>query len=524
TISAHENYVYGIVYLPGGGRLVTCSDDHTVRIWDLENGEQEGMAMEHGGISGWAQGLAVTRDGRRILSSASYEVLRVWDTETHQPIAEWGGHEGSILCTVPGDVNSICFSPDGTKLASGHDDNMIRVFDVENGDLILGPIQGHTKQVYSVIWSLDGSRLFTASWDRSIRLWDSETGEAIGDPWTGHTNLINSLSLSPDGKKLASASRDGTVRFWDTESGDPIGEPLQHGGEVWVATFSPSGEFVACGEQSGKVSIWRSIDLTSQPLLTISAHEDPVCGIAYLPGGGQLVTCSDDKTVRIWDMENGKQDGMAMEHGDITDWTLGLAVTRDGRRILSSGPDNVLRVWDVETQQSIAEWDGHEGTILCIVVSPDDQLVASGDRQGRIIIRETKEDGQTKHAIETVPGDVNSICFSPDGTKLASGHDDNMIRVFDVESGDLILGPIEGHTHNVNSVIWSLDGSRLFTASWDHSIRLWDSETGEAIGDPWTGHINYVNTMSLSPDGTKLASGSSDDTVRFWGTESGDPI
>jgi WD40 repeat protein len=292
TISGHENTVYGIVYLPGGGRLVTCSDDHTVKIWDLENGEQEGRAMHHRGTTGWAQGLAVTRDGKRILSSASDMVLRVWDAETHQPIAEWGGHEGGILCivvspddqlvasgdrqgriviremkedgqmkhaieTVRGDVNSICFSPDGTKLASGHDDNMIRVFDVESGDLILGPIQGHTKQVYSVIWSLDGSRLFTASWDHSIRLWDSETGEAIGDPWLGHTDFINSLSLSPDGTKLTSASLDKTVRFWGTESGDPIGEPLQHGNRVWVAAFSPSGEFIACGEESGKVSIWR---------------------------------------------------------------------------------------------------------------------------------------------------------------------------------------------------------------------------------------------------------------------------
>ncbi|KAF8837901.1 WD40 repeat-like protein [Paxillus ammoniavirescens] len=267
----------------------------------------------------------------------------------------------------------------------------------------------------------------------------------------------------------------------------------------------------------------KSIDLTPQPHLTISAHENSVCGIVYLPDG-RLVTCSDDETVRIWDLENGEQEGMTMEHGGYAGWVRGLAVTGDGKRILSGSPDNLLRVWDVETQQPIAEWGGHEGTVHCIVISPDDQLVASGDGRGRIIIRETKEDGQPKHVIETVPGDVNSICFSPDGTKLASGHDDWSIRVFDVENGNLIVGPIQGHTHWVNSIVWSLDGSRFFTASADHSIRLWDSETGEAIGDPWTGHINYVNTMSLSPDGTKLASGSSDDTVRFWGADSGEPI
>ncbi|KAF8837898.1 WD40 repeat-like protein [Paxillus ammoniavirescens] len=651
TVSAHEDSVCGIAYLPDG-RLVTCSDDETVRIWDLENGEQEGMAMEHGGgVAGWVRGLAVTRDGKRILSGGSDNLLRVWDVETQQPIAEWGGHEDTVHCivvspddqliasgdgegriviremkegqtkhvieTVPGDVSSICFSPDGTKLASAHDDEMIRVFDVENGNLIVGPIQGHTNFANSVVWSLDGSRLFTASDDCSIRLWDSETGEAIGDPWTGHTRYVNSISLSPDGTKLASVSGDATVRFWGTESGEPIGEPLQHGNDVWVVIFSPSGEFVACGEKYGKVSIWRVswwddrnievhkslldrpaittarvldhqfdyLDLptnrrpspprtrprdihatedpsrtqgsvlswrlwrtlprllfgrshgsprhaelttiypgfATQPHLTISAHENRVCGIAYLPDG-RLVTRSGDETVRIWNLENGEQEGMTMEHGGDAGWLRGLAATGDGKRILSGGPDGVLRVWDVETHQPIAEWGGHEFGILCIVVSPDNQLVASGGEEGRIVIREMKEEGQMKHVIETVPGDVNSICFSPDGTKLASAHDDNNIRVFDVENGNLIVGPIQGHTDWVSSVVWSLDGNRLFTVSADQTIRLWDSETGEAIGGPWTGHINYINSISLSPDGTKLASASSDDTVCFWGTESGEPI
>ncbi|KIJ13737.1 hypothetical protein PAXINDRAFT_48735, partial [Paxillus involutus ATCC 200175] len=110
-ISGHEATVFGIVYLPGGGRLVTCSSDDAVKIWDLENGEQEGMAMQHSGNAEWAQGLAVTRDGKRILSGGGDAVLRVWDVETHQPIAEWGGHEHAIHC--------IAMSPDDQLVGSG---------------------------------------------------------------------------------------------------------------------------------------------------------------------------------------------------------------------------------------------------------------------------------------------------------------------------------------------------------------------------------------------------------------------
>ncbi|KIJ12655.1 hypothetical protein PAXINDRAFT_30748, partial [Paxillus involutus ATCC 200175] len=263
--------------------------DGTVRIWNIENGEQEGTSMEHRDV----MGFVVTKDGKRILSCGRDMVLRVWDVETHQSIAEWAGHAGSIHCiamspddqlVASGDSkgmivirgmnlredgrikhvieigrrsNSICFSPDGTKLASGHRDAMIRVFDVENGDLILGPIEGHEASVQSVVWSLDGSRLFTASLDRSIRFWDSETGQAIGGPLTGHDFFTRSISLSPDGTQLASASIDGTVRFWATDSGDPIGEPLQWREHLQAITFSPCSEFVAFGEHGGKISIWR---------------------------------------------------------------------------------------------------------------------------------------------------------------------------------------------------------------------------------------------------------------------------
>ncbi|KIK77809.1 hypothetical protein PAXRUDRAFT_165674 [Paxillus rubicundulus Ve08.2h10] len=272
----------------------------------------------------------------------------------------------------------------------------------------------------------------------------------------------------------------------------------------------------------------KSVDYSGEPLVTIPGHEGMISGIAHIPGRNRFVTCSFDRTVRVWDVENGKQEGMSMEHEDEV---YGLAVTRDGKQMISGGRDERMKVWDVETHELIKEWGIQTGGIWCVALSPDDRLVASGGGKGKIMIGEMKRAGENKHSIETGLS-VNSICFSPTGDKLAftankhggRGRGGNYtVQVYHVESGKLILGPIN-HKAWVNCVIWSLDASQLFSASSDRTIKCWNSKTAKPIGQPWTGHSDIVNFLSLSPDGRRLASTSPDGAIRFWDAHSGNSI
>ncbi|KAF8836608.1 WD40 repeat-like protein [Paxillus ammoniavirescens] len=125
----------------------------------------------------------------------------------------------------------------------------------------------------------------------------------------------------------------------------------------------------------------KSVDLTARPLMTMSGHKEEIRKIAYLPGGERIVTCSFDRTVRIWNVETGEQEGTTMEHEA---WVYGLAVTMDGKRVLSGGGDTRIRVWDVETQELVEEWEDEMDGIWWIAVSPDDRWtstrsVARGD-------------------------------------------------------------------------------------------------------------------------------------------------
>ena len=285
VISTHDTCIWKLEYLPDGRRVVTGSGDKTVRVWNLENGEQEGTSMEHeSGI----RNLAITQDGTKSISSDEGGEIKVWDIESHELVKEWthpecfpeiaispddrliavGSHAVTIYTMAGGRVNhsievgkaiwSMCFSPDGTKLAWGTDGD-IRVYDVGDGtlELVLGPLKSHqdSSRDGDVLWSRDGSRLSRAN--NTIRCWNSDTGAQIGHPWTGHTNYIRSLTLSPDGSTLASASFDSTIRFWDTSTGNPIRQHLQHDKPVNAVRFSPSGEFVASLRWDGEIYLWR---------------------------------------------------------------------------------------------------------------------------------------------------------------------------------------------------------------------------------------------------------------------------
>ena len=283
VISTHDAGIWRLAYLPDGRRIVTGSKDGTVKVWNLEDGEQEGTSMKH---QSEIRSLTVTRDGTKIITSYDGGVIKMWNVESHElikecahpescpeiaispddlliAVADWAvamytmeGRRVKHSIWVGKSVWSVSFSPDGTKLACGTDDD-IRVYDVDSGTLSVGPLEGHQDWIRSVLWSRDGNRLFSGSEDKTIRCWNSDTGEQIGHPWTGHTDWIYSLSLSPDGSILASASSDHTVRFWDATTGNPIGQHLQHDKQVGGVCFSPSGESVASAGRAGKICLWR---------------------------------------------------------------------------------------------------------------------------------------------------------------------------------------------------------------------------------------------------------------------------
>ena len=112
-------------------------------------------------------------------------------------------------------VRSVAYSPDGTKIISGSEDNTIKIWDANTGEC-LKTLEGHSNYVNSVAFSPDGTKIISGSNDDTIKIWDANTGECL-KTLEGHSDNVRSVAYSPDGTKIISGSYDNTIMIWGEE-------------------------------------------------------------------------------------------------------------------------------------------------------------------------------------------------------------------------------------------------------------------------------------------------------------------
>jgi len=155
TMRGHTKSVAGVAHLPDGRRIVTCSFDGSLRLWNLESGIQIGDDWRDGGNEG-VRSIALSPNGKTIASGSWDGKVRLWNVETEKVVAKWTGHTDI--------ARPLCWSVDGERVVSGSFDGTIRVWDVESGDTVLGPIKTGHYHVHAVIYSPDTTKIATGGY------------------------------------------------------------------------------------------------------------------------------------------------------------------------------------------------------------------------------------------------------------------------------------------------------------------------------------------------------------------------
>lgn len=491
VFAGHKGNVDGAAVL-ADGRLLSWSDDHTLRLWDRLSGE---MLASLAGHTDGVNGATVLADGR-ILSWSADKTLRLWDDKTGEPLITLDGHSSFVNgATILGNGYILSWSGDKT----------LRLWDGTTGEP-LATLEGHSRGGMSAIVLSDG-RILSWSQDNTPRLWDSSTGEFI-TALEGHSNSVYGATLLADGRIL-SWSGDKTLRLWDGNTAKPLGTLEGHSGGVHGAEILNDGHILSWSSDM-TIRIWDA--QTRETVAVLEGHSDPPCG-ATLLANDRVLSWSYDKTLLLWDSDTGRPLATLEGHTEM----IGGATALSDGRILSWSVDGTLRIWDGNTGDFLAALEGHSGPVNGAIVLADGNIL-SWSRDGTLRLW-TGSTGQALASHEGHSRGGLGAMVLADG-RVLSWSRDHTLRLWDGGTGEA-LTTLAGHSRTVNGATVLPDG-RILSWSRDETLRMWDGSTGAPVAT-LAGHSGEV-TGAMILGNSSIVSCSLDKTLRLWDIATGDPL
>lgn len=574
----HAGRVRGALELHDG-RILSWSDDGTLRTWAADSGRALAVWTGHGSTVYGAAPLS----GGRVVSWSADGTLRIWEDTTGETLSVLEGHESIVhggYVLESGDVLSWSF--DGTvrrwdggtgrllhvmrhegllqrafplsdgRVLSWSDDHSLRIWDADTGALQTSMI-GHTGRIWGAS-ELRGQRVLSWSEDGTARIWSARTGEQEV-VFRGHEGDVEG-AVELDTSRILTWSRDGNFRAWESASGTEIGTLVAHRGAVLRARVLRDGRVLSCGEDQD-LYVWNTH--TTRPEAALRGHSYPW---GYANGNlldaielddGRILSWSSDHTLRVWNPQSG--DPLAVMEGHDAVIT-GVRVLSDGG-VLSWAADGELRVWDTWTGALRAALIGGSkpvesitdlGNAGFISTSSDGRATAWKRDSGRTIGILESEDGRPPR-VEVMPDrrvlvgefvgpwrvwdtttgrmayslDALNAIPLPDGRILTWDEfsDDGQLETWEI-GGDHPAGRLEGHTAAVRGArVLGVD--ILLTWSEDGTFRTWDLPSGRCK-TVIQGYSGYASNVVPLNDGILLSWNSDDGVVQTWDLTHGEPI
>ncbi|OKH13677.1 hypothetical protein NIES592_13810 [Fischerella major NIES-592] len=308
------------------------------------------------GRSEWVSSLAISTDGKTLISGSDDKTIKIWNLETGKLQNTLSGHNAA--------VNSVAISPDGKQIVSGSDDKTIKLWDLSSGKE-LHSFADNSGEIKFVDFSADGKTLISVSdekksdkddkTNKTIKIWDVNSFKKL-ETFTGGTGTVNAVAFNPKTQILAIGSNNAnTIDLWYLANKKLVNTVTTQSPKVVAVALSPDGTILAGSGNYGVVELWKLdleklklpiASLDPQQRKSLSGNSGTVEAIAFSPDGKTLFTGSRDLTVKTWNVNNGELVRILKNSA----WVEAVNITPDGKTLITATALGEINLWRPSSQ------------------------------------------------------------------------------------------------------------------------------------------------------------------------------
>ena len=332
TVLRHGGSVQTVKFSPVNNSLIaSAGDTNTIKLWDLQNSTVSTLRGHTGQISS----VVFSPDGQLLASGGDDWTFRLWNVRTQENIATLE----HITGRTRSQIKEVAFSHDGQHLATAG--QHVKLWEV-NTQTEIATLQ-HDEYVWALAFSPDGQFLAAGDGEGTVKIWDVQERQVISQ-LEGDTVRVDALVFSPDGRTLASAGYNGLIKLWAVSDWALLGS-LQNRGTAYTLDFFPDGKALASAGHAA-VTLW-SVE-SGEEIASLTGHSAWVYGVAFSADGKTLVSSGDDGTVRVQNIESYLQ---TLQQRETVRLIYFLPINRSAQQDIDTKLDTLMK----DVQQFYAE-------------------------------------------------------------------------------------------------------------------------------------------------------------------------
>ncbi len=363
-------------------------------------------------------------------------------------------------------VDTVAISDDGTLGLSGDGAGAIKVWDLAS-NLLLRDLVGHTEPVASVAFVPGGRQAISGSGDETVRLWDLVSGEPL-HVFEGHRDGVRSVVVTADGRYAFSCDADGVVVQWDLDARTQVRRLEVEGSEISAIAVVDGGRRLvhASAPLGGRRTTLTVVDpegVDADRRLTTT--RDVVAWMSVR--GDRLVAGNVASVVQVFASRSGvRLRRYALK--DVID-THHAVLSPDGERLAAATNHFGLRLYDAANGRSVVRFDGNEGPVTSLALSPDGTRALTGGSDGAVIHWDLEARGIIRTFASRAERAIVGLYMDAGNALAVTG--DGLRQSWDLGRGELASN-LRMSTGGFRCVAFASDGGHMVVST-THGNALW---------------------------------------------------